>query len=565
MELHSIYWTQSSLPESNPMPSRPTSLRRAALASIAALAVVIPLAACTPGADDSPSRIVFGIEGANLSDGHMDIHSTQLDVGSLVLRNTFDSLVFQRDDGSFVPWLAKSWTVSDDGLHYTFELRDDVTFHDGETFNAAAVKANFDHVVDPDTASAQAASLIGYAESGGYYLGTEVIDEYTVRVDFNQPYAPFLQGVSLPQLGFYSPAVLAERSDELRAGGPGITVGTGPFVLDEFIPGQELVFSANPDYNWAPEGYAHQGRAASDELVIRILPEAAVRVGALASGEADVVADVSPTMVSQAGSDVTVTAIELPGIPYSLYLNEGNGVFADEKVRKAFSIGFDLSSAIDAIYLGEYERAWSILGPTTPNSYEPGLEGLWPYDPDEANSLLDDAGWAERDAEGYRVKSGERLSASWIAWTPIPDDRAALADIIQSDLRAIGFELVRDVLEPAQYNERYGPRSFDLTDWGFSSPDADVLRSHLHSTGFQTVSSVAKPFIDEMLDEAVASTDPAERQFIYQELQKWNFDQTLIVPLYVPSEITIASNDVQGLQFDLYGRALFYGASVSLG
>ncbi|HRP98899.1 MAG TPA: ABC transporter substrate-binding protein [Terrimesophilobacter sp.] len=548
------------------MTTRNRTLSRAALASIAALAVIIPLAACTPTAtDDSTSRIVFGIEGANLSDGHMDIHSTQLDVGSLVLRNTFDSLVYQRDDGSFAPWLATAWTVSPDGLDYTFTLRDDVTFHDGEPFNADAVKANFDHVVDPDTASAQAASLIGYADDGGYYLGTEVVDEYTVKVSFNQPYAPFLQGISLPQLGFYSPTVLENRRDELRAGGPGITVGTGPFVLEEFVPGQELVFSANPDYNWAPEGYPHQGVAASDELVIRLLPEASVRAGALASGEVDVIADVSPTMVSQVGTDVTVNAVELPGIPYSLYINEASGVFADQNVRLAFTLGIDISSAVDAVYLGEYERAWSILGPTTPNSYEEGLEGLWPYNPDEANRLLDEAGWTERDSEGYRVKDGQRLSASWIAWTPVPDDRAALGDFIQSDLKQLGFELVRNVLEPAQYNERYGPRDFDVTDWGFSSPDADVLRSHLHTGGFQTVSAVSKPFIDEMLDEAVASTDPEEREFIYRELQKWNFEQALIVPLYVPSEITVASNDVTGLEFDLYGRALFYGASVTVG
>src|SRR5690606_29645456 len=139
-----------------------------------------------------------------------------------------------------------------------------------------------------------------YADDGGYYVGTEVVDEYTVKVTFNQPYAPFLQGVSLPQLGFYSPAVLENHRDELRAGGPGITVGTGPFILDEFVPGQELVFSANPDYDWAPEGSVHTGVAASQELVIRILPEAAVRVGALASGEVDVVADVSPTKIGRA-------------------------------------------------------------------------------------------------------------------------------------------------------------------------------------------------------------------------------------------------------------------------
>jgi peptide/nickel transport system substrate-binding protein len=529
----------------------------------AAVALTVTLGACAAESASPSSTITFAIEGANLSSGHMDIHSSQLDVASLVLRNTFDSLVAQDANGAFVPWLAQSWTISEDGLQYTFQLREDVTFHDGEPFNAEAVKANFDHVVDPKTASAQSASLIGYAEEGGYYIGTEVLGEFEVVVNFRQPYAPFLQGLSLPQLGFYSPKVLAESADDLKAGGPGITVGTGPFVLSQYTPNQELIFSANPDYRWPPQGSAHQGRAASDTLVIRILPESASRVGAINRGEVDVAADFTPNMASQLEDTVVVTSVELPGVPYSLYINEGNGVFADQLVRQAFSIGFDAQSAIDSIYQGQFSRAWSILGPTTPNSYDSSLEGTWPFDPVKAGRLLDDAGWTERDAEGYRVKDGSRLSARWIAYTPVPDDRASLADFIQSDLEKIGFELVREVLEPAQYMESYIPRSFDVTDWSFSSPDADILRSHLQTGGFQTVSSVTKPEVDAWLDSAVATSDAAARKSLYTTIQQWNSEEVLIVPLFVPSEITAVRDSVKGLTFDLYGRALFYGASVS--
>ncbi|MET1043475.1 MAG: ABC transporter substrate-binding protein [Microbacteriaceae bacterium] len=543
---------------------RSRSSRVATIAAVTAAALLLSgcAAGSSKGADSG--TITFGIEGANLSNGHMDIHSTQLDVSSLVLRNTFDSLVAQNADGTFAPWLAKSWEVSEDGLHYTFALRDDVTFHDGEPFNAEAVKANFDHVVDPETASAQAASLIGYAEEDGYYVDTEVVDEFTVQVNFSQPYAPFLQGVSLPQLGFYSPKVLAESADKLKAGGPDVTVGTGPFILTEYTPDQELVFEANPDYNWPAEGSEHQGAAASDRLVIRILPETSSRIGALTSGEVDVAADITPSMADQVGDEgFETTSVELPGIPYSLYINEGNGVFADPLVRQAFRIGFDLDAAVDSIYFGQFDRGWSALAPTTPNSYDPSIEGSWPYAPEAAGALLDQAGWTERDSEGYRTKDGQRLSARWIAWTPVPDDKASLADVIQSDLRDIGFEIVRDVLEPAQYNEQYEPRTFDITDWGFSSPDADVLRSHLRTGGFQTVSTVSKPEIDQKLDAAVATTDPAEREALYTQIQQWNNEQVLIVPLYVPSEITIASDTVDGITYDLYGRASFYGATVS--
>jgi peptide/nickel transport system substrate-binding protein len=541
-----------------------TSRRR--VTSVAALLVAaFVTTGCATAADAPPQELTFAIEGANLSAGHMDPHSSQLDVSAMVMRNVLDSLVAQDLSGEFVPWLATSWEISDDELEYTFSLRDDVTFHDGEPFNAEAVKANFDHVTAPETVSAQAASMIGYSADGGSYIGTEVVDEYTVRMTFSKPYAPFLQAVSTSSLGFYSPKVLAEQADQLKTGGPGITVGTGPFILTEYTPDQELVFTANPDYQWAPANAEHSGPSQLETLTISIVPEAAVRTGALTSGEAQVATDISPSTVSQLGNDITVNSIELPGLPYSLFLNEKYGVFADENVRKAFSIGFDLDSAIDSVFFGQYTRAWSILGPTSPNSYDPTLEGSWPFDADAANALLDESGWTGRDSDGYRTKGGERLSARWISWTPVPDDHAALADVIQSDLKKIGFEIVREPLEPAAYNEQYIPKTFDITDWNFPAVDADILRNHLYSTGFQNASQVAYPAVDSLLDDAVATSNLAERASNYAQLQQWNADHNAIVPIYVASLITAESSTVSGLTFDLYGRALFYGASLSLG
>jgi len=544
------------------MPARsPRSLRTAG--AVAGLAIAGLLAGCTASSGEADQQsLTYAIEGANLSAGHMDPHSSQLDVSALVQRAVFDSLVAQDLDGSFQPWLAESWTISDDELQYEFTLREDVTFHDGEPFNADAVVANFEHVTAAETASAQAASMIGYSADGGSYLGAEAIDEFTVRFDFSKPYAPFLQAVSTSQLGFYSPAVLDDKADELKTGGPGISVGTGPFVLSDYTPDQQIVYTANPDYDWAPTGAEHSGPSDLDELVVRILPEPSVRTGALASGEVQVAGNVTPSTVGSLGDDITVNSVELPGLPYSLYLNQNNGVFADVKVRQAFQLGFDPQDAVDGIFFGQYPRAWSILGPTTPDSYDSSLEQRPSVDIDRANELLDEAGWTERDTEGYRTKDGERLSARWIAYTPIPDDRASLADVIQSDLKGIGFEIVREALEPAAYNEQYGPKTFDITDWGFSGVDADLLRSHLATDGFQNASGVSDPAIDSLLEDAVATSDPAQRAGLYTELQQWNAENVAIVPLYVPSMITAFSDSVTGLTFDLYGRPLFYGVQV---
>ena len=530
------------------------SARRLLAATALAAAAALALSSCAPGPAEGRDELVWGVDGSLLSSGHMDPQVSQLDISAAVQRSVLDSLVFQKADGSFAPWLAKSWSVNDDSTAYTFELRDDVTFHDGTPFDAEAVKANFSRIADPATASAQAASMLG----GELYAGTDVTGPHTVVVRFSQPYAPFLQAASTAQLGFYSPKVLREHADELKAGGPGVTVGTGPYKLTEYTPDQEIVYARNPDYAWAPEG---EKAPKVETLRVRILPEASVRAGVVTSGEADLVSQLPPNLVAEVKGAATVETREEPGLPYSLLLNEKYGVFADQKVREAFSRAIDVDTAVEKIFFGQFPRAWSILGPTTPG-YDASLEGTWPFDPKRADALLDEAGWTQRDADGIRMKDGKRLSARWIAWTPVPDDRAALANAIQSDLKAVGFEIVREVLEPGAYNAQYGPKTFDLTDWSFSGVDPDLLRSHLSTDGFQNASQVSHPQVDALLAQGVATNDTAARAAVYERLQQWNAQQVAIVPLYVPAGITAVGPRVSVLSFDLYGRPLFFGVSV---
>lgn len=539
-----------------PSPLRRRLLPFTALAAAAALA----LSACSAttgsgsGSGDANGELVWGVDGSLLSSGKMDPQTSQLDVTAMVQRAVLDSLVFQKTDGSFVPWLAKKWEVSEDGTAYTFHLRDDVTFTDGEKFDAAAVKANFDRIADPATKSAQAASMLG----GELYKGTEVIDPSTVKVTFSQPYAPFLQAASTAQLGFYAPKVLAEHSADLAAGGKGITVGTGPFQISSYTPDQEIVYTRNAKYAWAPEG---QKAPAFKTLRVQILPEASVRSGSVTSGEIDLASQLPPNLVSQIKGSATVKSVQVPGLPYSLFLNEKNGVFADQKVREAFTRAIDVDAAVDKIFFGQFPRAWSILGPTTPG-YDKSLEKSWPFDKDLANKLLDEAGWTQRGADGIRTKDGKRLTANWIAWTPVSDDHSALANAIQSDLKAVGFEITRETLEPGAYNEKYGPKAFDITDWDFSGVDPDLLRSHLATDGFQNASSVSDPKLDQLLKDGIAATDASTRADVYAQIQKWNAKDDAIVPLYVTSAITAVGDKVAGLRFDIYGRPLFFGTSV---
>ncbi len=389
------------------MPATPVR-RLLPLAALAAATALVLTACAGPSTESDGGELVWSIEGANLSAGHMDPQVSQLDVSGMVQRAVLDSLVFQEDDGTFSPWLATSWDVSPDSTEYTFTLRDDVTFTDGEPFDAEAVKANFDRIVDPETASAQASSMLG----ADFYAGTEVVDDHTVKVSFTQPYAPFLQAASTPQLGFYSPAVLAESADKLKAGGPDVTVGTGPFVLTEYTADQEIVYTRNDDYAWGP----HETKApAFETLRVQIQPEASVRTGVIESGEADLASNIPPNQV--AGLDdagVTVDSVEYPGLPYSLYLNEKYGVFADEKVRQAFARGIDVDAAVEEIYFGQFRGrgASSAARPraTTRRWRTPGRSIRTPRTP-ARRGRLDGARRGRHPHEGRRapVRAVDRL------------------------------------------------------------------------------------------------------------------------------------------------------------
>jgi len=192
------------------MPHNSVCVRGRRLAAIAWLAViVVTLMACQPPVPkpvEAPSegprqggRLIYGLTlVVSGIDPHVDASS---ELG-IPLTSVYDMLVYQDSDGSFVPGLAERWQVSDDGLVYTFHLRDDVTFHDGTVFNGETVKFSFDRIADPETKSRKAASLLGP------YERTEVVDDFTVRVRFGQPHAAFLDAASQVYLAMISPAAV---------------------------------------------------------------------------------------------------------------------------------------------------------------------------------------------------------------------------------------------------------------------------------------------------------------------------------------------------------------------
>ncbi|MFJ9567308.1 ABC transporter substrate-binding protein [Streptomyces fuscichromogenes] len=490
-----------------------------------------------------------------------DIHASTQDVTAEIQRQVFDSLVSQDSSGKFHPWLATGWEVSDDYKSYTFHLRKDVTFSDGTRFDASAVKANFDHIVAKSTKSLYAVSLLGP------YTGTQVVDPYTAKVTFAKPFAPFLQAASTTYLGFYSPKAIAADAGKLAAGGPA-DVGSGPFVFSNYTKGQSATLTRNPKYKWGPSTAAHTGPAYLDKLVIRFLPTASVRSGALTSGQVQVAKAIPPQNVRtvKATPGFDLISRRAPGGNYNLWLNGSLAPLDDQRVRKAIQRGIDIDQDVKTVTFGQYPRAWSPISPTTPD-YDKSLEGSWPYDPKLSAKLLDQAGWTGRDAQGYRTKNGRRLTVNWplLSIQATREGRDVLAQAIQADLKKIGVEVRHPSLDLGTYNtEVYGGKAnFVDLSWPRFSPD--VLWLFLNSGSAPAKGGINATFVkdadlDKWTDQGRATLDEKVHADVYAKVQQRAIDQALVVPLYTQVSLVGESDHVRGLTFDASNWLTYYDA-----
>ncbi|MFD3533739.1 ABC transporter substrate-binding protein [Streptomyces sp. NPDC058664] len=526
--------------------------------------VLAGVTACSAGGGAAPAADAKPVNGGKLvyaTDSEPDCwdpHTSAQDVTAFVQRPVFDSLVYQTPEGELKPWLAKSWRVGANGTTYTFTLRDDVTFHDGSPLDAAAVKANFDHIIDKKTGSQYAAGLFGP------YAGTTVKSPTEIEVRFSRPYAPFLQAVSTTYLGIAAPASLKAGADKLCAGTA--SVGSGPFKAGTYTRGQQRGYTRNAAYAWAPDGAGHTGPARLDSFTLRFITEDATRVGALTSGQVDAAGAVPAQQVGVVKRDarLTLATRAVPGAVDAFYLNTRGRLFSDVRVRRAFQLAVDLDAVVGSVFQGTGTRAWSILSPTTPDSYDPSLEKSWPHDPAKASKLLDEAGWTGRNAEGYRTKDGKVLTVV----APVYGRPSLFSQAVQGELKKAGIKLDLAVsTDAAEVSGRLDSGRYDVVETSWARADGDILSHFFLSTetsasGGHNFARVADPQVDRWLKEAQAATDGTRRAALYAKVQGWTLDRAAVVPAYVEQSTVAVNKRVHGLRQSISAWPEFYGAWV---
>lgn len=489
----------------------------------------------------------------------LDPHQSPASLSGLLARPVLDSLVSAGTDGSIKPWLATAWTVSDDQKTYTFTLRDDVTFSDGTKFDGAAVKANLDQIVAPQTKSQYAAGLLGA------YASTDVIDATHVAIQLKTPDSTLLTSLSTPSLGIESPQSLQGSLSTLCTE----VVGSGPFTTDGYTPAKGVHYTKNPDYAWGPATAAHAGAAHLDGITVQIISEDSSRLGALTSGQVDAVTDVPPVNVAQLKSadDLQVLTNQAPGAVYSYYPNVSRGPFADIKVRTAFREGIDWSTLVSTLFFGVYQPATGPLSPTT-YGYDKQSSAAYRYDQAGANKLLDEAGWTTRDSDGYRTKDGQRLTLThpFLAARATAQN-ATLSVQIQAAAKQLGIEVINSNVDYSSYLKAFVSNDYDLFDFSWSGISPNVLQTlfaakNISKDGaFATnASRLSDPELDAQLTAALETTDRTKQLAAYASAQQIIADQAAVFPVYVSDAIIGANKSVQGLSFSPDGQLSFYDA-----
>ena len=466
--------------------------------------------------------------------------------------NIFDPLVvFDQDNNEFLPGLATEWTMSPDNLVYTFKLREGVTFHDGTPFDGEAVKFTFDSILEPELKSLTA---IGYL---GPYERTEVVDPFTINVVFREPYAPFLNNLAHSVLSPVSPTAVAKYGEDFGRN----PVGTGPFIFQEWQQQVSMTMVRNPDYAWPIAGYQHEGPAYLDELVVRFILEPTTLMGTLENGESDIIDAVLPQEVErlQEDTDFQVWLPAVPGSPQVLPLNGTNPPTDELPVRQAILHSLDRETIIDTLWYGTRKAAQGPLSSPT-WSYNPAVEGMYPYDPERATELLDEAGWT-LGSDGIREKDGQRLHLEYLTFSGV---QGQAGELIQAYLLEAGMEVNLQQVEYAAMAAAFLAGEHNIARIYFSHTDPVVLSTLYHSRNIPgtNFNRTMKPDdeLDQMLDAATAESDPEQREQQYQAIQQYIIDQALIIPLWEEVVLWGAANDVQGINFQPLGGVWFYDA-----
>jgi len=446
--------------------------------------------------------------------------------------NVLDNLLSLDDEGKAVPWLAEKWSVSDDNLTWTFELKPGVTFTDGTPVDAEAVAYNFDYWMKGGNSTA----LVWL---DGYYESAKAVDATTLQVTLSRPYPRLPETVTQGYFGIQSKQALETRTAEENCEQP---IGSGAFTVGTWNRGQDITLLRNDAYTSWPANAKHQGPAYAKEIRYRFVPDPTTRASALRAGEVSAIYDVAAADWAPLGGEgFQELKYVTKGRPLQLSFNTTRAPFDDAKVRQAFAYSLDREKAVETIGQGlvPYEGNGPISQSTA--GYSQAAADLYAYDPDKANALLDEAGWTGRDGDGYRTKGGKTLEVvfPYGAGSLINKDGASIIQTFQDQAKATGFKVELIPVTQAQlFAGAYGkPTERDIQIGYWTAVTAGILYINWRPSTPDHPNIWNDAFYnDEALEKIIlrgnSALDIDEQNAAYAEAQDYIAERALSIGVY---------------------------------
>lgn len=498
---------------------------------------------CAGGVAGAPTQGGSLIIGMDQEPPTLDPHASPSAVTYQIIANVTESLLYQTPSGEIVPWLASRYAISSDGTSFTLTLRTDASFSDGAPLNAEAVKWNLDRIVTPTyKAGVALTALTGYA-------GSTIVDDYTIRVNFKAPFAPFLTYLAGGWLGLISPRTTATQ-------GPAVNqkpVGSGPFVISEYAPKDRIVFSRNPQYRRRAPWSDHAGPPYLEKIVWVFIPEAGTRLVTIQSDETQMISFQSApaALLPRLESDknLRVEKNPYPGVSRLWALNVKLPPTDDLRVRQALSFGINRAAFVESIYRGVGLPACAPLSRHTLDDVS--LCKAYPYSPQKATQLLDLAGW-KGGTGNIRQKDGKPLTLV-INSINYGGGNAPEIELLQGQLLGLGIDAkIKSQARPPYYEDNYhcatnGPVMF-LRD-----PDWNALYAVFGSAnigGNFNWSCYSSAEVDKLLQDGRAEFDIARRRAIYGRIERILLDQAVAIPLVNELSVWVMRSVVQGTKYN---------------
>ena len=446
----------------------------------------------------------------------LDPHRATSTLSMQVWDQIYDTLLAFDDSGIPQPNMAKSWTVSDDGLEYTFELEDGILCHDGTPFNAEDVKFTVDRAFGDNPSLTQT--------SWGPIESVEVVDPLTVKFTLGSRFGAFL-----PFLADSFSSMVCDSNTNPEFGSE-TAIGSGPFKLVEWKKGDEVVLEKNPDFRNFGKPVENDGPPHIDRLIVRTVPEAQTRLAALRTGEVHIAEppfDDIPAIREAGELDIVVAENTGQNVFWQFAISRPP--FDDIRARQAVAYGTDPEMAIDIIYGGLSQREWCpIARGVFGNDQEFCQQFGYPYDPEKAQELLAELGYGPDNP----------LETTMYVWTG--GNRHKLAEIFQAQLAQVGIDASIEIMDIGTMNARVkeqnespddpSPGTFDMMTWSWYDPD--ILYQLWHSPG--AYSGYNSPELDAMLEKTRTTIDPEGRLKAVQDVIQYLMEKAVHVGLYTP-------------------------------